>query len=115
MADDRNKTSDDRKQGGEETKKSRQESSSNEELAASKEALVSAYEKLLEAKDHFRLATEAAGMDLQQDAMDRLLQGRASVEQLGEQTREIMRDKPLSTLGIAFVAGFLLSQLLSRR
>lgn len=86
-----------------------------EELAASKAAVLSAYDKLLEAKEHFKLAAEAAGVDLKDEATQQLLKGRAKTEELGEQASIFIREKPLATLGIAFIAGYILSQLFSRK
>lgn len=86
-----------------------------EELAASKEAVTSAYDKLLEAKEHFRLAAEAAGVDMKEEAVEQLHKGRAKTEELGEQASVFVREKPLATLGIAFISGYVLSQLFSRK
>ncbi len=86
-----------------------------EELAASKEAVLSAYDKLLEAKEHFKLAAEAAGVDIKDEATEQFLKGRAKTEELGEQAAVYVREKPLATLGIAFITGFVLSQLFSRK
>ncbi|WP_341707900.1 hypothetical protein [Halopseudomonas sp.] len=85
------------------------------ELAASKAAVGEAYEKLLEARDHFKAAAQAAGLDVKQDALEQLLKGKEKAEVLGEQATTYMREKPLATLGIAFAAGFVLAQLLSRK
>lgn len=86
-----------------------------EELAASKEAVTSAYDKLLEAKEHFRLAAEAAGVDMKQEAVEQLQKGRAKTEELGEKASVFVREKPLATLSIAFITGYVLSQLFSRK
>ncbi len=86
-----------------------------DELAASKAAALEAYEKLLEARHHFRLAAESAGMDLKEDAATQLLRGRDRAEELGEQANAYVRDRPLAALGVAFAAGFVMAQLLSRR
>lgn len=86
-----------------------------DELAASKEAVLSAYDKLLEAKEHFKLAAEAAGVDIKDEATEQFLKGRAKTEELGEQVAVYVREKPLATLGIAFITGFVLSQLFSRK
>lgn len=85
------------------------------ELAASKEAVLSAYDKLLEAKEHFRLAAESAGVDIKHEATEQLLKGRAKTEELGKQASVFVREKPLATLGIAFATGFILSHLFSRK
>ena len=89
--------------------------SKEKELAASKEAVSEAYEKLLEAKSHFKLAAESAGVDLKHDAVEQMLKGREKAEMLGSQATSYMREKPLATLGIAFVAGFVISQVMSRK
>tara|TARA_R110002049_G_scaffold221841_14_gene393337 strand:- start:5 stop:295 length:291 start_codon:yes stop_codon:yes gene_type:complete len=86
-----------------------------EELAASKEAVLSAYDKLLEAKEHFKLAAEAAGVDIKDEATEQLLKSRAKTEELGEQASTYIREKPLATIGIAFLTGYVLSQLFSRK
>ena len=89
--------------------------SKEDELAASKEAVLSAFDKLLEAKEHFKLAAEAAGVDIKDEATEQLLKGRDKTEELGEQASAFIREKPLATLGIAFITGFVLSQLFSRK
>ena len=86
-----------------------------EELAASKAAALEAFEKFLDAKTHFRLAAEAAGMELKDDVTEHLLQGRDKAAALGHQAEAYCREKPLTTLGIAFVAGFIFAQLFSRK
>lgn len=90
-------------------------SSKEKELAASKAAVSDAYEKLMEAKGHFKLAAEAAGVDLKHDAAEQMLKGREKAEMLGAQASSYMREKPLATLGIAFAAGFVVSQIFSRK
>lgn len=90
-------------------------SSKEKELAASKAAVSDAYDKLMEAKGHFKLAAEAAGVDLKHDATEQMLKGREKAEMLGAQASTYMREKPLATLGIAFAAGFVVSQIFSRR
>gem|GEM_PF-358656 len=86
-----------------------------EELAASKAAVSSAYDKLLEAKEHFKLAAEAAGVDIKDEATEQFLKGRAKTEELGEQASVYIREKPLATLGIAFITGYIVSHLFSRK
>ncbi len=86
-----------------------------DELAASKDAMLSAFDKLLEAKEHFKLAAEAAGVDIKDEATEQLLKGRDKTEALGEQASGFIREKPLATLGIAFITGFVISQLFTRK
>jgi ElaB/YqjD/DUF883 family membrane-anchored ribosome-binding protein len=87
----------------------------DDELAASKQAVSSAYDQLLEAKDHLKLAAEAAGVDMKDEAIEQLLKGRAKTEELSKQAGVFIREKPLASLGIAFVAGLVISRLFSRK
>lgn len=86
-----------------------------EEIESGKEAVAAAYSKLMEAKDHFRHAAEAAGMDWKQDAEARLSSGKSKAEELCDQANSYLHDKPLATLGLAFAAGFLVAQLTSKK
>jgi ElaB/YqjD/DUF883 family membrane-anchored ribosome-binding protein len=89
------------------------------EFEASREAARAALENLLEAKEHFKKAAEAAGIDLKHEAADKLHEGRDRAEALGEQlyatANMFVTDKPLSTLSIAFIGGFLIAQMLGRK
>lgn len=89
--------------------------SKKEEIDSGKEAVAAAYSKLMEAKEHFKHAAEAAGMDWKQDAEGQLMKGKAKAEELCEQANSYLHDKPLATLGLAFAAGFLVSQLMSKK
>lgn len=86
-----------------------------QELDTGKEAVLSAYSKLIEAKNHFKHAAETAGVDLKNDAVEQLLKGKGKAEELGNDASRFMHEKPLATVGIAFAAGFLFSQLMSRK
>jgi ElaB/YqjD/DUF883 family membrane-anchored ribosome-binding protein len=85
------------------------------ELAASKEAAIEAYERLLEARHHFRQAAEAAGMEAKQEAFEQFARGREKAEALGSEATRYVRDKPLASLGLAFLAGYILAQIFGRR
>jgi ElaB/YqjD/DUF883 family membrane-anchored ribosome-binding protein len=85
------------------------------ELSASKSAAMEAYEKLLEARHHFRQAAEAAGMDAKDDALEHFARGREKAEALGSEAGKYMREKPLASLGLAFLAGYILAQIFGRR
>lgn len=87
----------------------------NEELDASRQAAMDALEKLLEAKEHFRTAAESAGLELKEEAFNRLTEGKLRAEHLGEQACDYVYEKPLTSLAIAFVGGLVLSHLLSRK
>jgi len=86
-----------------------------EEVDSGKEAVAAAYDKLMEAKEHFKHAAESAGMDWKHDAEEQLRKGKAKAEELCEHANSYLHDKPLATLGLAFAAGFLVSQLMSKK
>ncbi|MFT4765257.1 MAG: ElaB/YqjD/DUF883 family membrane-anchored ribosome-binding protein [Oleispira sp.] len=90
-------------------------STRDDELAASKQAVLNAYDSLLEAKEHLKLAAEAAGIDMKDEAIEQLLKGRAKTEELGQQASVFVREKPLASLGIAFISGLVISSLFSRK
>ncbi|SDU25038.1 hypothetical protein [Halopseudomonas salegens] len=94
---------------------SKEAASQDKVLETSKEEAMQAYQNLLEAKTHFRKAAEAAGMDLKSEATDQLLKGKDKAEALGNEASRYMNEKPLATLGVAFIAGFVFSQLFSRK
>lgn len=87
----------------------------NDELAASKEAAMDALDKLLEARDHFRHAAESAGLDLKDEAIQQLEMGKAKVNELSAEASTYMVNKPLQTLGLAFLGGFIVAQFMSRK
>ncbi len=86
-----------------------------EAISATKEAAMAALEALLEAKKHFKLAAEAAGLDLKHEAIEKFEQGKEKAEEISEQAIKYTQEKPLASLGIAFAAGLIMAQLLSRR
>ncbi|QIB66640.1 DUF883 C-terminal domain-containing protein [Kineobactrum salinum] len=85
-----------------------------QEFDSGKEAVLAAYNNLMEAQTHFRQAAEAAGLDLKHDAAEQLLKGKGKAEELGQQASQYVHEKPLASLGMAFVAGLLIAQLTSR-
>lgn len=90
-------------------------SDKQKELDAGKESVLAAYNDMLEAQGHFRQAAEAAGLDMKHDAMEQLLKGRDKADALGQEVQRYVHDKPMATLGLAFFAGLLVSQLMSRK
>ncbi len=87
----------------------------DEELAASRQAALEAYEKLLDARTHFRRAAEAAGMDLRDEALHQLERGQQKADEVSAQASRYVQEKPLSSLGLAFLAGYILAQIFGRR
>lgn len=92
-----------------------QTSDRKEEMDSGKQAATAAYEKLLEAKEHFKHAAESAGLDWKGEAEAQFEKGKAKAGELCDDANKYLNDKPLTTLGIAFAAGFLVSQLMSRK
>lgn len=92
----------------------KEDSDRSEELEASREAAMAALDKLLEAKNHFRKAAEAAGMDIKHEAFDQLDKGKEKAKALGEQASDYVIMKPLETLGIAFLAGLVFAHILRK-
>ena len=74
-----------------------------------------AYDKLMEASQHFRKAADAAGVDFKDDAFEQLAKGRRKAGELSQQADSFMKEKPLATLSIAFVFGYILAHLFSRK
>ena len=86
-----------------------------EEVDAGKEAVLAAYNNLLEASEHFKFAARAAGLDLKEEASDKLQQGRDKAITLGQQVNDYAHERPLTALSVAFAAGFILAQVFGRR
>ena len=86
-----------------------------EEVESGKEAVAAADSKLMEAKEQFRHAAAAAGMDWKHDAEAQLAKGKSKATELCAHANGYLHDTPLVPLGIAFAAGFLVAQLTSRK
>ncbi|TFH73438.1 hypothetical protein E3V39_09490 [Gammaproteobacteria bacterium LSUCC0112] len=85
------------------------------EFEASKAAAMEAFDKLLEARQHFQNAATAAGIDLKHEALEQLLAGKSKAEDLGQELADLAKNKPGTTVALAFLGGFVLAQLLGRR
>lgn len=85
------------------------------EFEASKMSALEALEKLLEARQHFQNAATAAGVDIKHEAIEQLMAGKSKAEELGQELNEFAREKPGTTVALAFLGGFVLAQLLSRK
>lgn len=87
----------------------------SQEFDSAKLAAVEAYEKLMEAKAHFTKATAAAGVELNDEAIERLHKGEETLEAVGSQLTASVKRNPLTTVGIAFAVGILLAKVTSHR
>lgn len=85
------------------------------EFEASKTAALEALEKLLEARQHFQNAATAAGVDIKHEAVEQLLAGKSKAEELTQEISEFAREKPVTTVALAFLGGYIMAQLLSRK
>jgi len=84
------------------------------ELDATKKEAREALEKLLEAREHFKDAAKAAGIDAQEEASELFEQGRVGAEQIGLDAMQFVYEKPWHALGIAVIGGFVVSRLMSK-
>lgn len=84
------------------------------ELDATKQAAMEALDKLIEARGHFRAAAEEAGLDLRDEAVQRLEQGKARASEYSDELTDYFQEKPLQTIGLAVLGGFLLAKILSK-
>lgn len=85
------------------------------EIAAAKDAVGEAYGQLLEAKKHFRMAAEAAGLDLTKEVMERADVGLTKAEAMTDELGESVKNNPLKSVGLAVAIGFILASLFSRK
>ena len=85
------------------------------EFEASKMSALEALNKLLEARQHFQNAATAAGVDIKHEAVEQLLAGKSKAEELVDEVSEFAREKPGTTIALAFLGGFMLAQILSRK
>ncbi|MBU2098326.1 MAG: hypothetical protein KKD00_06165 [Gammaproteobacteria bacterium] len=85
------------------------------EFEASKASALEALEKLLEARRHFQNAATAAGVDIKHEAVEQLMAGKSKAEEFAQEVSEFAREKPGTTVALAFLGGFVIAQLLSRK
>lgn len=87
----------------------------SEDLQSAKKSALEAYEHLLDAKEKFKAAAMQAGLDAKEVTSERLeasaenVQVRA-IDAVAESQSYII-DKPLTSVGIAFLSGYLLAKL----
>ena len=85
------------------------------EFEASKLSALEALDKLLEARQHFTNAATAAGVDIKHEAVEQLIAGKSKAEEFAQEVSEFAREKPGTTIALAFLGGFVIAQLLSRK
>lgn len=85
------------------------------EFQASKQAALEALDKMMEARQHFQKAATEAGIDIKDEAVEQLMIGKMKAEELGHEFNEMARNKPVTTMAVAFLGGFLLAQMMSRK
>lgn len=88
------------------------------EFEAAREAALEAYENFLEAKDHLKAAALAAGHEFKdtaneqfEEALERMTEQK---DEIYDSTRDYMRENPMTSAGIAFLGGLLISKLFER-
>lgn len=77
-----------------------------------------AYENFLKAQQHLKSAAKAAGLSLKDQAYEHLEESSDYVKQkkddLVRESEEYIRSNPVSSAGLAFLGGFLISRLIAR-
>ena len=92
--------------------------SAHEEFELAEKAVQEAYANFLTAKRHLKQAASAAGIELKERANEQLdeVLGKAldARKELQENTTDYVRENPLTSVGIAFLGGVVLSRLLGK-
>src|SRR5690554_8048193 len=86
-----------------------------EEVESGKEAVAAAYSKLMEAKEHFRHAAEAAGLDWKHDAEAQLTKRKSNATELCYYAIGYLHDKPAGPLGSGLGISVVVAQLTYRK
>lgn len=84
------------------------------EVELGRESVQEAYENLRNAKDHFKTATIAAGGELRQQTDERIDQGVDKAREIYTTTENYVKAQPLTSAGIAFATGVIVSKILGR-
>ncbi len=91
---------------------------SAENLQEAREAAKKAYDNLIDATEKFKFAAMEAGVDVKEVASDKLDEKVESAQDKAfdsyEQAQNYIIDKPFTSAGIAFAAGFVISKLIAR-
>jgi ElaB/YqjD/DUF883 family membrane-anchored ribosome-binding protein len=88
------------------------------EFEIAKQAMLDAYANFLDAKKHLKKAALAAGVEIRESASENLDEAldraRGKKDELAESTSEYVRENPLTSAGIAFLGGVILSRLFGK-
>jgi ElaB/YqjD/DUF883 family membrane-anchored ribosome-binding protein len=90
----------------------------HEELETARKAVLEAYDSFLDAKKHLKKAAMAAGIDLRESANEQLdaaiARARDKKEEFQERTGDYVRDNPLTSASLAFLAGVMVSRIFGK-
>lgn len=90
----------------------------SDDLNAAKKAAMEAYENLLEAKDKFKSAAHAAGVDAKDMASHKIEESVEMTQQKATdaytESQRYIIDNPLKSVGIAFASGFIFAKLFGK-
>lgn len=89
-----------------------------DEFRKARKAASEAYENFLEAQQHLRAAAKAVGLSVKEHAWEQFEESgeyvRRKTDDVIKESEDYIRSNPVSSAGIAFLGGFLLSRLMSR-
>lgn len=89
-----------------------------EEFQNARKAAGEAYENFLKAQQHLKSAARAAGLSLKEQAWEQFEESGEYVRQkkddLMQESEDYIRSNPVSSAGLAFLGGFLVSRLFAR-
>lgn len=86
----------------------------NSELESGRDSVADAYGNLRSAKDHFKSATIAAGGDIKHEADEKIDQGVDKAREMYMTTENYVKAQPLTSAGIAFATGVIISRILGK-
>lgn len=90
----------------------------HEEFELARKAVLEAYARFLDAKRHLKKTALAAGVEFKEGANEQLdeviTMVRGAKKELEESTGDYVRENPLTSAGIAFLGGMIVSRLLGK-
>lgn len=88
------------------------------EFETAKAAMLEAYASFLDARKHLKKAALAAGIDFRESANEQfdtaVARARDGKDELQERTGDYVRENPLTSASLAFLAGVVVSKLLGK-